>query len=116
MSQEPPLTKANDMETSNFPYGVITSTASSRAFRTCRVEVMSGRPPWVVDQRQRAANATWLTYGWEYRMLASLALLDFGPSFSFLNITSKTALKRLKCSPALKRSNETAPNGYGHVE
>ena len=68
MSQEPPLTKANDMETSNFPYGVITSTASSRAFRTCRVEEMSGRPPWVADQRQRAVNATWLTYGREYRM------------------------------------------------
>ena len=116
MSWDVPSTSVKVMMTSNFPYGVATSTASFRAFRTSRALEMSGRPPWAIDHRQKAAKATWLTYGREYRMLASLALLDFGPSFSFLNITSQTALKRLKCSPALKRSNETAPNGYGHVE
>ena len=75
MSQEPPSTKENVMTTSSFPYGVTTSTASFRAFRTSRALEMSGRPPWAIDHRQRAAKATLLTYGSPYLIFATFALL-----------------------------------------
>ena len=106
MSWDVPSTSVKVMMTSNFPYGVATSTASFRAFRTSRALEMSGRPPWAIDHRQRAAKATWLTYGSPYLIFATFARLAAGPSFSDLNITNGAeALEMQSGAEALERNS-----------